>query len=109
VGSYDLDNFTSPIDGYAYVQLRYSPSCHAAWSRLTTGAAGMPTHSYLTLNAYTSSTGGSPKYEYWKKVTDSTNNWGSGVVFWSYMNTYSDWVQACLKNINDVGPCTARH
>jgi hypothetical protein len=25
------------------------------------------------------------------------------------MNTYSDWVQACLKNIHDVGPCTARH
>lgn len=105
----DLDSFVSNIDGYAYVELRYSPSCLAAWARLTTGAAGMPAHSYLTLNAYHTGTGGSPFAEYWKKVTNSTNNWGSGEVFWSYMNTYADWVQACLKDINDVGPCTGRH
>ncbi len=104
-----LDSFTSNIDGYAYVELRYSPSCHAAWARLTTGAAGEPTHSYLTLNTYSSSSGGSPITEYWKKVTNSTNDWGSGQVFWSYMNSFGVWVQACLKDINDVGPCTARH
>jgi hypothetical protein len=109
VGAYDLDNFTSPIDGYAYVQLRYSPSCNAAWARLTTGSSGMPSHSYLTLNVYHTASGGSPAAEYLKKVTDSTNNWGSGVVSWSYMNSYTDYVQACLKNIYEDGPCTARH
>jgi hypothetical protein len=109
VGARTIADFESEQDGFMYVELRYSPTCHAAWARSTVAAPGMMPHAWLVLYGYHSSSGGSAFISYWKKITNSSNDTGaSGTVKWTYMQSYGDWVQACLKNIYEEGPCTAR-
>ncbi len=110
VGARTIDEFTSPADGYMRVELRYSSACYAAWARATVGAPGMPPHPWLLLYAYRSSTASSPDVSYWKKMTNDTNNTPpSGTYIWTPMHSFGSWVQACIKDIYEVGPCTARH
>ncbi len=105
VGAYTLEDFIPPASGYALVELRYSPTCHAAWARYTTGAPGYPLYKNLRLQVWNSSSGGS-MYTYLNFYIDGTA--ASGERDWTRMWSFTKWNQACVKNNDGVGPCTAR-
>jgi hypothetical protein len=105
VDAYTLEDFIPPASGYALVELRYSPTCHAGWSRYTTGAPGYPLYKYLRLQIWNAPTGGS--YGYFSFYIDGTA--ASGEHDWTPMWSFGQWLQACVKNSSGVGPCTARH
>jgi hypothetical protein len=108
-GARTIEEFVSPADGQMRVELRYSSACNAAWARATVGAQGMPPHEWLLLYTYSSRTAPSPSISYWKKMTNDTNNLPPhGTQMWSVMHSFTNWVQACIKNIYEVGPCTVR-
>jgi hypothetical protein len=104
-GATTIDDFVSEQDGYAYVELRYSPACNAAWARWTVGAPGMPKHRYLKLQVWNASSGGTMIAAMTKLLPSST---GNGAVYWTAMYSFTYWVQACVKTSSGNGPCTAR-
>jgi hypothetical protein len=112
VGARDLKEWSMPAaeDGGLHVQLRYSPTCHAAWVKSTVVLSGFAKHQYIVLKVYHSASGGGPALEYWKRITHSTGDLPpSGTEAWTPMHSFSDWVQGCSLTINNVGYCTGRY
>jgi hypothetical protein len=106
-GAQTIDDFVFEAQGYAYVELRYSPACGAAWARYSVGAEGeIGSTKYLRLQVWPSSSGGS-MITYTNKTLPPSTAYGQ--VFWTPMYSFTYWVQACVKNSSLVGPCTARH
>ncbi|GIF49380.1 uncharacterized protein DUF2690 [Asanoa ferruginea] len=86
------------------VELRYSPTCFAAWARVTGGLTGYPQYHYLKLQAWSAASGGTLLRVETKYVEQTV----AGQSQWTAMHTYGHYVQACMKNASDFGWCTGR-
>jgi Protein of unknown function (DUF2690) len=109
-----VDSFVANVqDANAYVELRVSQNCWAAWARFTSGitdAEGMR-HPWLVANAYRNSSDASAYHSEWAKITNDTDDIpNAGGQVWTNMVSYSDWTQACLASYtNGSTICTGRH
>jgi hypothetical protein len=92
-------------EGSYDVQLRYSPACGAAWARITNTGSGYPVYKYLKLQVWSAKTGGTLLWTE-TKYNEQLNNDQN---YWTAMGSYQYWVQACVKNSDDWGHCTARY
>jgi hypothetical protein len=101
--AYDLEAF-NPEGAYT-VELRYSPTCRAAWARITDAATGYPQWKYLKLQVWDAHTGGHLLWTETRYVEQTV----SGLDYWTAMGSFNYWVQACVKNASDYGHCSVRH
>ncbi|GIF49381.1 uncharacterized protein DUF2690 [Asanoa ferruginea] len=94
-------------EGWYDVELRYSPSCYAAWARAKSrlGGGGGPRYHYLKLQVWSAASGGTLLRVETRHIDELPP---AGQSVWTAMHSYGNYVQACIKDANDFGWCTGR-
>ena len=101
--AYTMDSF---VDDPLYVELRYSPACHAAWTRVSTpsGTQGAVCNTeFAQIRGYDAADVRKGVYGVQAVCPGQT---------FTVMWPFSDWVRACLSYTwfdGDPYVCTARH
>ncbi len=98
--AFTIENFSY---GGAYLELRYSPACRAAWTRSTSNTWYNTVFAHI--DGWDQLGGGNLIRDYWAQVVSGTT--------WTAMVPFDLWVQSCVGpdawGAAYPGQCTSRH